>query len=80
MSASLNEDVKVLEADRVVFKAPFIPQEIDLKNESENHGLKFSSNIKVGNNFHLTLGSWKISHDTDVLYFYKNDELKMKLE
>ena len=77
---SLNGDTNVIEADKVVFKAPFIPQEINLKNDSDNHGLKFSSNIKVGNNFHFTLGSWKISHDADVLYFYKNDDLKMKLE
>lgn len=80
MSSSLNQDVKIIEADTVEFKSPFIPQEIKLKNNSTNHGLKFESNVKVGNDFNFSLGAWKIEHSADVLYFYKNDQLKMKLE
>ena len=76
----MNNDRKVIEADEVVFKAPFVPEDISLSNDSAQHGLKFTSNVKVEDGFVLTLGVWKISHDADKLYFYKNDDLEMKLE
>tara|TARA_R100000700_G_C3087339_1_gene90267 strand:- start:39 stop:275 length:237 start_codon:yes stop_codon:yes gene_type:complete len=77
---SLREDIKVIEADKVEFKAPFVPKDIELSNAHQNNALKFTSNVKVDDGFNLTLGVWKISHDSNKLYFYKNEELKMSLE
>ena len=76
----MNSDRKVIEADEVVFKAPFVPEDISLSNDSAQHSLKFTSNVKIDDGFVLTLGSWQISQDADKLYFYKNGDLKMKLE
>jgi hypothetical protein len=73
-------DTKTIEADTVVFKAPYVPEDIVLKNESVHHALTFGSDIKFLEEWDLNLGIWKITNDASTLSFYKNDVLKMTLE
>ena len=75
---SLNEmkqDIKIIEADKVEFRAPFIPKDIELSN-GDGDALKFTSNVKVSDGFNLTLGVWKISHES--LSLCRIDALKKK--
>ena len=74
-------NVKIIEADAVVFKAPFIPKDIELLNHDTQKGLKYRSNIKLDEGKNIIFNDkWRIEHDDNKLYFYKEDVLKMSLE
>ena len=73
-------DVYVIEADTLELKAPFVPSDVIIKNESDNNALRFESNLLIKTGNFLTLGKWKIDHDDNKLYFYKDGNLKMSLE
>lgn len=75
-----NTDIHIIDADKVVFKPPFIPQDVELTNDSNNHALKVLSTLKLADNKELHLGGFKITHDANTLFFKKGDVLKMKLE
>ena len=73
-------DVYVIETDTLELKAPFVPNDVVIKNESDNNALRFESNLLIKTGNFLTLGKWKIDHDDNKLYFYKDGNLKMSLE
>ena len=75
-----NQDITVIQGDKVIFRPPFIPQDVELENDSNNHALKILSTLKVADNKELHLGGFKITHDANTLFFKKGDDLKMKLE
>ena len=73
-------DVYVIETNTLELKAPFVPSDVIIKNESERNGLRFESDLLIKSGNFLTLGKWKIDHDDNKLYFYKDGDLKMSLE
>jgi hypothetical protein len=71
---------RVIEANRVSFKAPYVAQEVSLENDSAGHGLAFSSNVRIANNKRLAFEDWEIYVDGGKLEFYKDGIKKMSLE
>jgi hypothetical protein len=70
-------DKRVIESDEVVFRNPFVPADIVLKNNSAQHKLSFDSEVKL---LSVNLGDWKIDDNGTALNFTLDGVLKMKLE
>ena len=77
---NLGSETRVIEANIVQFKPPYVPQEVSLENESSIHGLAFNSNIRVANDKRLAFQDWEIYVDGGKLEFYKEGIKKMSLE
>jgi hypothetical protein len=70
-------DKRVIETDEVIFRNPFVPTDIVLKNNSAQHKLSFDSEVKL---LSVNLGDWKIDDNGTALNFTLDGVLKMKLE
>lgn len=71
---------RVIEANTVSFKAPYVAQQVSLKNDDEGHGLAFKSNVRIGDDKRLAFQDWEIYVDGGKLEFYKEGVKKMSLE
>ena len=75
-------DTFLIEADKVLFRPPFIPQDIKLENsDSTLHGIRFESDLKMGVGKNIVhQGGWEQRGDGNTIEWYHNDVLMMKLE
>ena len=73
-------DIYVIETNRLKLKSPFVPNDVIIENDSSTNAIRFESNVLLKSGNFLTLGEWKIDHDENKLYFYKDGVLKMSLE
>ena len=79
-ASTVQSKFRVIEANIVQFKPPYVAQEVSLENHSATHGLAFNSNIRVANDKRLAFQDWEIYVDGGKLEFYKGGEKKMSLE
>ena len=73
-------DVYKIEANTVEFEAPFGGGDVILKNSNSNNALRVESDLLVKSGNFVTLGNFKIEHDSNKLSILKNGVLKMTLE
>lgn len=73
-------ETRVIEANTVSFKAPYVAQQVSLKNADPSHGIAFKSNVRIATDKRLAFEDWEIYVDGGKLEFYKEGIKKMSLE